>query len=65
VAPNVWRALDLNKARNRLVVDAVIALSTKPDGFTVAQLATAVQKRSSKDANTYSPHNLPTTEGID
>ena len=31
--------IDLNKARNRHVVDAVVALSTRPNGFTVAQLA--------------------------
>jgi DNA-binding transcriptional ArsR family regulator len=49
--------IDLNKARNRLVVDAVIALSTKPDGFTVAQLAESVHKRSGKPANAYSPRN--------
>jgi hypothetical protein len=49
--------IDLNKARTRLVVDAVVALSTKPDGFTVAQLAESVQKRSGKPANAYSPRN--------
>jgi hypothetical protein len=43
--------IDLNKARNRLVVDAVVALSTRPNGFTVAQLAEAVQQRSGQDAN--------------
>jgi hypothetical protein len=49
--------IDLNKARNRHVVDAVIQLSTKPDGFTVAQLAEIVRPRSGQDANTYSARN--------
>src|ERR1700760_811425 len=40
--------IDLNKARNRHVVDAVIELSTKPDGFTVSQLAQAVRPRYAK-----------------
>jgi hypothetical protein len=46
--------IDLNKARNRHVVDAVIALSTKPNGFTVAQLAETVRQRFGQDAATYS-----------
>jgi hypothetical protein len=49
--------IDLSKARNRHVVDAVLKLSTKPDGFTVAQLAEAVRPRSGQDANTYSARN--------
>src|SRR5271166_2100201 len=49
--------IDLNKARNRPVVDAVVALSTRPNGFTVAQLAEAVRQRSGQDANMYSPRN--------
>jgi hypothetical protein len=49
--------IDLNKARNRRMVDAVIELSTKPDGFTVAQLAETVRQRSGQDASTYSARN--------
>jgi len=49
--------IDLNKARNRHVVDAVIELSTKPDGFTVSQLAEAVRPRSGQDATAYSARN--------
>jgi hypothetical protein len=49
--------IDLNKARNRHVVDAVLELSTRPDGFTVAQLAAAVRLRSGQNAHTYSPRN--------
>jgi hypothetical protein len=49
--------IDLNKARNRHVVDAVIALSTKPDGFTLAQLADTVRHRFGQDANAYSARN--------
>ena len=47
----------LDKARNRLVVDAVVALSTRPNGFTVAQLAEAVRQRSGQDADMYSARN--------
>jgi hypothetical protein len=39
------------------VVDAVIELTTKPDGFTVSQLAEAVRPRSGHDANAYSARN--------
>jgi len=49
--------IDLNKARNRHVVDAVIELSTRPDGFTVAQLAATVRQRSGQDAAAYSARN--------
>src|SRR5207244_11757877 len=49
--------IDLNKARNRHVADAVVTLSTRPDGFTLAQLAAAVRQRSGQDANTYSARN--------
>lgn len=38
--------IDLNKARNRHVLDAVVSLSTQPDGFTVADVAAAVRSRS-------------------
>ena len=37
--------LDLNKARNRTVIAAVSGLATEPEGFTVAELAQAVQGR--------------------
>lgn len=49
--------IDLNKARNRHAVDAVVELSTKPNGFTVAQFAQVVRQRSAQDANTYSARN--------
>jgi hypothetical protein len=40
--------VDLNKARNRAVVTAVVGLATKPDGFTVGELAQQVQDRTGK-----------------
>jgi hypothetical protein len=49
--------IDLNKARNRHVVDAVVALSTRPGGFTLAQLAEAVQQRAGRSAKAYSSRN--------
>jgi hypothetical protein len=57
VASRRLAGIDLSKARNRHVVDAVLKLSTKPGGFTVAQLAEAVRPRSGQDANTYSARN--------
>jgi hypothetical protein len=49
--------IDLNKARNRHVVDAVVALSTRPGGFTLAQVAEAVQQRAGHSLKAYSPRN--------
>jgi hypothetical protein len=49
--------IDLNKARNRHVVDAVVALSTRPGGFTLAQVAEAVQHRARLSAKAYSSRN--------
>ncbi len=43
--PRRLAGIDLNKARNRHVVDAVVALSTEPNGFTLRQLAQAVRAR--------------------
>jgi hypothetical protein len=39
--------LDLNKARNRMVIAAVSGLATQPGGFTTAQLGAAVRGRAS------------------
>jgi hypothetical protein len=49
--------IDLNKARNRHVVDAVVALSTRPGGFTLAQVAEAVQQRAGRSLKAYSARN--------
>jgi hypothetical protein len=46
--------IDLNKARNRTVVDAVVGLATQPDGFTLAQLAETVRQRAGWNVETYS-----------
>jgi hypothetical protein len=46
--------IDLNKARNRHVLDAVVELSTKPDGFTVGHVAAAVRARTGWSATKYS-----------
>jgi hypothetical protein len=50
-----WAGLDLHKARNRHVVDAVVGLSTRPDGFTAAALAEAVRARTGWGPQQYSP----------
>jgi hypothetical protein len=49
--------IDLDKARNRHVVDAVVALSTRPGGFTLAQVAEAVQQRAGHSLKAYSARN--------
>jgi hypothetical protein len=49
--------IDLNKARNRYVVDAVIGLSTQPAGFTVAQVAEMVCARARWSSTKYSARN--------
>lgn len=46
--------IDVNKARNRYVLDAVVALSTRPDGFTLSHLADEVRARSGWSATRYS-----------
>ncbi len=46
--------IDLNKARNRHVLDAVVELSTKPDGFTVSKVAATVRERTGWSAAKYS-----------
>lgn len=46
--------LDLNKVRNRHVVDAVVGLATRPEGFTVSELAQAVRERSGWGPKKYS-----------
>jgi hypothetical protein len=49
--------IDLNKARNRHVVDEVVALSTRPGGFTLAQVAEAVQQRAGRSLKAYTSRN--------
>lgn len=46
--------IDLNKARNRHVLDAVVALSTRPEGFGVSELAQAVRERTGWGLQRYS-----------
>jgi hypothetical protein len=54
--------IDLNKARNRHVLDAVIGLSTQPHGFTLPQLAQGVRARTgwseSKYASRHAAYDL-------
>jgi hypothetical protein len=45
--------LDLNKARNRLVIAAVSGLATAPEGFTVGEVAEAVRGRAGWDQAQY------------
>jgi len=45
--------IDLNKVRMRWVVEAVIALSPSPDGFTASDLARQVQRLSKQSASEY------------
>ena len=45
--------IDLNKPRLRWVVEAVIALSAAPDGFTASELASQVRVLSNQDESEY------------
>jgi hypothetical protein len=46
--------IDLNEARNRHVVDAVVGLATQPEGFSLAELAEAVRARTGWEPKRYS-----------
>jgi hypothetical protein len=46
--------IDLNKARNRHVVDAVVGLATQPEGFSLAEVAEAVRARTGWGPKRYS-----------
>jgi hypothetical protein len=46
--------IDLNKARNRHVVDAVVGLATQPEGFSLVELAKAVRARTGWGPKRYS-----------
>ena len=45
--------IDLNKSRMRWVIEAVIALSPSPDGFTASKLAGRVQALSKQSESKY------------
>jgi hypothetical protein len=47
--------IDFNKPRMRLVVQAVIALSASPDGFTASQLAARVRALGKQSQSQYGP----------
>lgn len=49
--------VDLNKARNRSVIHALLGLSTKPGGFTSAELAQAVRQRTGSGDESYTQRN--------
>jgi hypothetical protein len=55
--PRRLAGIDLDKARNRHVLDAVVGLSTQPDGFTLSQLAETVRKRTGWSTNAYTPRS--------
>ncbi len=49
--------IDLNKVRNRHVLNAVVTLSTAPEGFTVAEVAAKVRDRGGWSAQQYAPRH--------
>ena len=49
--------IDLNKVRNRHALNAVVELSTQPNGFSLDQLTTVVRARSGWSADQYSTRN--------
>jgi hypothetical protein len=47
--------IDLNKARMRAVLEALIALSASPNGFTASQVAARVCTRIKRSPSQYGP----------
>ena len=45
--------IDLNNARNRSVVDAVVGLATEPEGFSLRQLTDSIRSRTGWSAERY------------
>ena len=53
--------IDLNKARMRWAIEAIIALSPSLDGFTASELANQVRVLGKQSAAEYAPTGPPTT----
>ena len=57
VGKTIVGAIDLNKARMRHVVDALIALSPLPNGFTASNVADRVRALSKQSLSEYGPRH--------
>src|ERR1700730_17259002 len=57
VGKTIVGGIDLNKARMRQVVEALIALSPSPNGFTASEVAARVRALSKQSQSEYGPRH--------
>jgi hypothetical protein len=57
VGKTIVGGIDLNKARMRQVVEALIALSPSPNGFTASDVAARVRALSKQSPSQYGPRH--------
>jgi hypothetical protein len=65
VGKTVVGGIDLNKTRMRAVVEAVVALSASPYGFTASDIAARVQQRCPSYGPRHAAHDLKKLRGKD
>src|ERR1700720_2456492 len=57
VAKTIVGGIDLNKARMRRVIEALLALSSSPNGFTASEVAARVRALSKQSPSQYGPRH--------
>jgi hypothetical protein len=65
VGKTVVGGIDLNKTRMRAVVEAVVALSASPNGFTASEIAARVQQRCPSYGPRHAAYDLKKLRGKD
>jgi hypothetical protein len=65
VGKTVVGGIDLNKTRMRAVVEAVVALSASPNGFTASDIAARVQQRCPSYGPRHAAYDLKKLRGKD
>jgi len=58
VGKTIVGGIDLNKTRMRAVVEAVIALSASPNGFTASDISARVRQRCTPDGPRHAAYDL-------
>src|SRR6266446_2191091 len=57
VGKTILGGIDLNKARMRRVIEALLALSSSPNGFTASEVAARVRALSKQSPSQYGPRH--------
>ena len=57
VGKTIVGGIDLNKARMRRVIEALLALSSSPNGFTASEVAARVRALSKQSPSQYGPRH--------